>query len=475
MEPEFCNRFLLLGGRPWAKPRRRFYVLLDQLEINDNGRHSLLYSAVDAEWFDREWPGETEERTALLDRMPIFLIGLKLSTRGVLGLAAPGTKQLPEIDIETIFPPPQVGHLGAVGEDLEQRWQEIQIATTGGGLAADLYRNLFAEAVPIRLSAISDPSPAVVALLKQTNPLLNRKDASDTEIDTALANISGSASIDHVTMLDVGQGGANALVTATGDVAAYFDFGGGAGPHATSFPTALTRFCFCATSGPPIILSHWDHDHWSSEGRDTRSHSKTWLVPHQTPLGLHHAALIASILRHGTLVVWPRAGKKASHAVGQLTLLQCSGSSRNSSGLAAIVSPPAGVAALPVLLPADAGYGDVPMAVGQTFDAIAAPHHGGHSNSPLIPAPASTFARLGYSYGASNSYGHAFNTVRVAHDGVGWLDPKCGSLPTYVLNTEDRNPSTNLGHIGFNWGVSPRPGAPTCSPGCTTELAIQQW
>jgi hypothetical protein len=47
--------------------------------------------------------------------------------------------------------------------------------------------------------------------------------------------------------------------------------------------------------------------------------------------------------------------------------------------------PPPGSLASPVLLPADAGYGDLPSGVSGTFDGVVCPHHGGRSNSTSVP------------------------------------------------------------------------------------------
>jgi hypothetical protein len=187
-------------------------------------------------------------------------------------------------------------------------------------------------------------------------------------------------------------------------VATYFDFGGGVAGNTKTFPKRLKTFCFCLD--PPIILSHWDHDHWSSEGRDTRVHSSTWIVPRQTmkqsKRAPHHAALITSIQSNGgAVLIWPN--QLSTKLVEQIRINRCTGVSKNSSGLAIEAFPPPGISGKPVLLPADAGYADLPTYPAQgAHDAIVCPHHGGSSNSPTVPSPpARKYQRLIYSYGKS--------------------------------------------------------------------------
>jgi hypothetical protein len=246
-------------------------------------------------------------------------------------------------------------------------------------------------------------------------------DATEQEIENALGP---SSTFDEIAVYDVGQGSANGLIS-NQEVVCYFDFGGGAAPNTFTFPPALASFCQC--NRPPIILSHWDHDHWSSEGRDTRVHTQTWIVPRQasnsTKRAPHHSSLIKAIqAAGGSILVWPSG--LSTKRIGQLEISLCTGSSKNTSGLSLEVHPPSGVSARPVLMPADAGYDDLRVvpASGQ-HDAILCPHHGGLSNSPNIPKPPSgPYQRLIYSYGPKNTYKHPLFKTYDPHHLADWFD-----------------------------------------------------
>jgi hypothetical protein len=291
---------------------------------------------------------------------------------------------------------------------------------------------------------------------------------------SALQDFENESAIDQVAFYDVGQGGANGLLS-LGKVLAYFDFGGGVSSHTNTFPTKLNQFCFCHSHNPMIILSHWDHDHWSSEGRDTRAHSTTWLVPRQSAHGLkrgfHHNALITSILKHGKLLIWPTT--RSQLRVGQVKVLQCTGKSKNASGLAVELLPPKAKNGKPVLFPGDAGYADLPTPQTKNFEAISCPHHGGNSHSPTIPTrPSGTISRLIYSYGIGNSYKHPLMNTWFAHDHSGWRDPRAGRVSKGdVRNTADRGTS-GLGHVGFAWVPITALITTPCMGSC--QLDIQQ-
>lgn len=473
-----CNPFLLVGGEGVKRPQA-LYAVLDQASLvglaGRQGLQRLVFSATDAVRFDQLWP-EFEvpvsrgDFAGLYRALPIFLLEVELSPDGVRKLLSRGPSTLDsgdQVAPEIAFTPDDVG---AGLEDLEGRWKKIVLAEgQQPGAGAELYDNLFGEAVSVAIARVEDASAESAARLDRLDPLDGRSDATEQAIEAALA---GAKNIDHIVVLDVGQGGANGLVC-SGDIVAYVDFGGGVTSHKSSFPSALTQFCFCA-GNVPIILSHWDHDHWSSEGRDTRAHRKTWIAPRQAGTWskkkacFHNSALITSITTHGTLLLWPAS--TVSLSAGQVTIWKCTGSSRNASGLAVTITAPNGDPALaPVLLPADAGYADLPAGAPGTYDAIGCPHHGGYTAAGTIPlAPSATYPRLIYSYGQPNSYGHAFATTRQDHDAQGWLDPSLPSAhaPSKVRQTKDRSPGSHLGHIGFDWGGGLAPGPSGCTGGC---------
>ena len=116
----------------------------------------------------------------------------------------------------------------------------------------------------------------------------------------------------------------------------YFDMGGGIQGNKKTFPTAFGWACFGAT--PPIVLSHWDKDHWAYANVFTQSLHMTWIVPRQKPLGKSHGMLVQSIVASGTLLVSSPSGGalRTSH----LDLVVGNGNGRNHSGLISSLIPP---------------------------------------------------------------------------------------------------------------------------------------
>lgn len=474
--PPTPNPFLVLEGQEPKNPRR-IYAVLDQAELGDDGVHYLLFGGVDADIFD-EMRADISGMVAagnfagIFDAMRLFLLEVGLSSASVARLGPRGAKLLSADDqLPTSGDDP-----ARILESLERRWIEFVLDGNDGAARGRLYRNLFGDAQEVRIGSAADPLLLVRQALNSTDPLRLEPDAADNDIQTALSNIATPFALEDLVVYDVGQGNATGL-TAGRRVLAYFDFGGGVAGSKSSFPPLLSNFCFCNPSRPPIVLSHWDHDHWSSAARDNQAYYCTWIAPRQSlrqsKRAPHHNAFISTVKKYGKLLIWPSSTN--SLAIGRVHIHKCKGTSKNASGLAMEIYPPDGTLGSPVLMPADAGYDDLPIGASTTFDAIVCPHHGGRSNSPRIPArPARPYARLAYSYGLPNAYKHPLPKTYQAHDSASWIDPRVPGQPSpgEVRNTVTRSP-TGFGHIGFNWGAGSTPCPLPCSGAC--QLEIQQF
>lgn len=474
----YCNPFLLMQAQQPNGPstpsgpqlRKRdlpdfLFGVLDQAEISDDGSVVLMFGTVAGDWLQAQLaagatvPLAPAASTQFYVSIPLYLLEIRYAPTDVTAIGGPA---------------PFWTSIEKALLDLEGIW--VRIALASGGRPAALFDNLFGPAIDVGVVSIEPAAPDAEQFLNSLDPLdpaTGVPDATEQEIENVLLP---SSTFDEIAVYDVGQGSSNGLIS-NQEVVCYFDFGGGAAPNTFTFPAALASFCQC--NRPPIILSHWDHDHWSSEGRDTRVHTQTWIVPRQasssTKRAPHHSSLIKAIqAAGGTILVWPSGLTKKR--IGQLEISLCTGTSKNTSGLALEVHPPSGVSALPVLMPADAGYDDlrvVPKS-GQ-HDAILCPHHGGRSNSPNIPKPPTgPYQRLIYSYGPSNTYKHPLFKTYDPHHLADWFDDRTGvSKPTppphIVRNTEDRT-SKGLGHVGFDWTTS----ASTSALACGADLDIQQ-
>jgi hypothetical protein len=470
----FCNPFLVLqpqeaqpmelepGPASIRRPPQTLYGVHDQSEILDDGTVAMTFGTVDGgTWFQTLLGTNPvaslneDDLARFYATIPLYLLEIRVGLSD-FGLFAEAT--------------PLLFSVGAALDALEGTWVRIDLAE-GAGLPADLYFNLFADPIPTGITSVTPAGARESALLEALDPLANKRDATEAEIAEAL---DLDSPIDEIAIYDVGQGAANGLISGH-EVQCYFDFGGGVAGNRKTFPTALKFFCRCVA--PPIILSHWDHDHWSAQGRRRQFRTHTWIVPRQHSAGSkrapHHSSLIAAILKVGRIVVFP---SKSSVTVGQLIISECTGSTKNTSGLALVAHPPSTSSGeLPVLMTADAGYGDLFNSVSSNpdFDAIVCPHHGGRSNSPTIPAPPSwTYQRLIYSYGPGNTYKHPLPATYNSHDYEKWYDARVPSSATPIVrNTADRT-AVGLGHVGFDWDAHSAPAKLAC--GGLTDLDAQQ-
>jgi hypothetical protein len=346
------------------------------------------------------------------------------------------------------------------GQPGEAQWFEIHLDPAGDG--ARIYHSLFGEGLPVGVQSANKASPADMRRLTAAFDLASHT-ATQQQIDRALARVGP---IELIGVYDVGQGSMNGLCTRDGLPRAYFDLGGGVLANAKSFSSLLQNICF--TTKPPVILSHWDWDHWSSATRFPHSQSLTWIVPNQR-LGAVHAAMAAAISLSGKLLVWPPG--LALTSVGQVRIEKCTGSSgRNHTGLAALVSGPAGQD--PILLTGDARYSAIPSGM-SSFHSIVIAHHGADMGSKQTPiCSGNSAARVAYSYGKGNTFGHPRSCTYSRHHAKGW--PHCNLQPVGFIDRHTSALRPQLGHIALGWAPFPTLPRQPCRGGmCSLQLA--QW
>jgi len=432
----------------------RFYARFSQAEAmtdeNDEPEtFALFFEAFEADWFDRyQGSLEPDSRPQLYREARLALLEIRTPREGMGEFMT---------YVETADQP-------------QTSWVEIYSHKGGGGTPLYVYANLFQEPVNRAFDKIGRVDDDRARRLEQTVNLDHLPDATDEELDAALLPV-GKSPIPYAIAYDVGQGNAAGLYGTDDFVKAYLDIGGGAGAHVFSFPAALKSFCF--TRHPVIILSHWDHDHWSSAWRAPAAFNQTWIAPRQS-IGAIQAAVVARVLSTGRLLLISSPFPPRHY--GRLMLERCTGTGRNNSGLAVTLSQKEKGKGLQMLFPADAQYRYVgSCAPGKSFLSMVAPHHGATPKSSVVPAsigrPAS---RLVYSYGRGNSYGHATKPARGAHHAAGWQDPKVPpKVPGGdVRNTEDRG-AAGLGHILLAWAVASTP-PPMCCGGVSCQLGAVQ-
>jgi beta-lactamase superfamily II metal-dependent hydrolase len=436
------------------EPPSRVYGRVDQIEPIEsrgpeelstfNGDRVALLDAVDARWFD----ADARERERLADEATVDEADENVS---VVVMA--------ETDLREALAHPST---------LEASWIEIELDESGAGPPVLHYLNLFAAPIERSLVRATWALPPLNRDLAEKTSMDDVPDATEEELAGVLDAL-GSASAAAV--YDVGQGGCNAVLS-SGIPSLYFDFGGGVLAHRNTFPPPLTRFCF--TQQPPIVLSHWDWDHWSSANRDSQAYAQTWIVPRQgaNGLGAVHRTFLARILQKGSVLVWPDA--LASLQRGPYELLKCGGpiSSRNNSGLALVLEEPGSDDSQRMLFPGDCAYDYISRAKESDFTALVCPHHGGRTKASFVPASdRNPSGRIVYSYGQDNSYGHPFASVCSDHVNAGWRHAR--ETPSRCPSRSMQAPSHVLGHVHLHWDSA----APDEHPGCggrTCQLTCHQ-
>ena len=329
----------------------------------------------------------------------------------------------------------------ALEEHDKSTWFDAELNWSGG--KSVLYFNLFREGLKVDVSNISVVPAERADQLSQAFALTGLATAPG-DIQNTLNGVSQS--IELIGVYDVGQGSANGLCDSVEAPLAYFDLGGGVNANKGTFPSALSDFCYF--HAPPVILSHWDWDHWSSGARFQGAQNLTWIVPQQT-LGAVHATFAAGLHSVGKLQVWPPGLPQLTS--GQMTVYKCTGrgAGRNHTGLAMEVAGPANKP--PILLTGDARYSAIPNALGKPYTSVVAPHHGADMGSPATP-PGTNLAgaRTAYSFGTGNSFGHPKATTQRDHHAAGW--PHAAHHAPIPVDRETASRGQHgLGHLGLGW------------------------
>ncbi|UVO30722.1 hypothetical protein [Bradyrhizobium arachidis] len=273
-----------------------------------------------------------------------------------------------------------------------------------GSVEADVYGAILADPVPAYLSSVRVLSGTIAQSLSATFDVDCWSDASDQDLADALGKIS---SVDTLVVYDIGQGSALGILDGNNSVQAFFDLGAGSYGNKHTRPKPL-RFCWAAD--PPVILSHWDTDHWAGEQNDPGAQQRTWVAPRQTKLPPTHHLFASRILKAGgTLLIWnAAAGSTLQTSLGgaqTLTIGRCHGSTRNGSGIACMIENANDQCAW--LLTGDAGYSELGVNPSYNPISIVVPHHGSdmtHLGSPPNK-PVNSYGRLLYSFGRGNKHG----------------------------------------------------------------------
>lgn len=291
------------------------------------------------------------------------------------------------------------------------RWYRLHVSEEGQTSA-----NIFPDPSMPKHMSISvdylewlDRRTPEVTFLEQIFSLDSFPNATIEEIKKVLNVIDVSS----IVCYDVGQGMCCAGCSHLGKPVIYYDFGGGIGSNSHTYSSSL-RFCL---SRQPVVLSHWDMDHWISALKFPEITRGVWVVPRQGPFGVKAAQLAYNIKQNGKLLVWPLSVSALQTSIGDILKLS-KHSNRNYSGLVVIAQMPINDHDDTVLIPGDAPYNKIPLA-GRVLTGLVATHHGGWHRGDHPPMP-TNHARIAFSFGMNNTYGHPVPTALRRYANTGW-------------------------------------------------------
>ena len=341
-------------------------------------------------------------------------------------------------------------------QDDTPEWVRLDLTPDPAGPAM-LYGNILGLASPVQLTI--EPLDDSKRSKLQTATDLSHFQKDDAGIESAIP----TQRVNHIVVLDVGQGAANALIDVKGAVVAYVDLGSGVLADRGTWPPALTDLCLVGS--PPVILTHWHYDHFEAANRLPLARALRWIAPVQ-PLGPGPQAAFAAAVST-TLLTWIGPGPVRQ---GAIKLERCTGPSgnQNRTGIAVWVEGPAGED--PVLLPGDAGYRDIPgVRARDPITSLVVAHHGGFAPGTPPTNPGLPESRAAFSFGLPNGYGHplpaSIKSLTGSSFAIGY-----SAAPLDDRRTVDR--CGGLGHIGLRWASSKRL-TPLCTCGCT--ISPTQW
>jgi beta-lactamase superfamily II metal-dependent hydrolase len=408
------------------RPPQSLWAKLDHVEVHD-GHTIAVLDAIDADWF-----GGHARREPATSRPRGWLTRPGADSGEWTSILAVAAARLPEW---------QAWYRVELGGGRRGSAFTPAVPLTDREPVALQYDSLLGLGVPRPLESLRPATRAEAQRLGAAGSLADDEDASADRVADAL---SSAGNVTSAAVFDVGQGGWNALLE-EGRATLLFDLGGGVVSHRSTFPSSFDTFCF--EEEPSVVLSHWDWDHWSSAVRFPIAQSLTWIVPRQGSLGPTHARFLGALRENGIVVVFPRGSVVTS---GDLDLQQAAGrtTSKNETGLALLVRRTQQA----MLFPGDAGYATLDLP--GTLTSVVVPHHGGKTRSTATSLPSadgSLAGRAVFTYSDPNYNSHPAPASVALH--ADWA--------AQVLNTKDRGPRGEPGHVELHWS-SPASATAAC-------------
>lgn len=430
---------------------------------------------------------------SIFESAPLFRIEVELDA----GKKPFGLPFLPDYDREDANKDAQA---------LEDAWFRFEVSEThrSGFTPARIYPGLFAPPIPVFVQGTM-PTSVHAKALAGIFSLQHFRRITKARLYPKLRKAVG----DTLAVYDVGQGNANALLKSKSHKscrplpALYFDLGAGVYRNKHTTPTPLL---FCFSLNPPILLSHWDADHWAgayATGTGVPptypALPRTWIAPLQT-VGPLHIAFAYDIVAHGgSLFIYnPPPGTIDIVPLingTELRLALGTGRGRNDSGIVAVVENRNLRPSRTWVLTGDCNYTHIlPLLAPTNPIAVVVPHHGANLHGgAAAPNPfrgIDGYCRLLYSFGRDNAHGatgvrHPRLNAATLNIGTGW-DHGVWHLPAPADTAPNPNDDvratarhtvagvagTNLGGILVGWNGLPTAFNPPCGGWCTTTPVL---
>lgn len=247
------------------------------------------------------------------------------------------------------------------------------------------------------------------------------ENATEHQIRDTLNKPFDILSADHglyVACYNVGQGNCCSLCVPPGEPLLYFDFGGGYRRDADTYPEGKS---FCFSFNPPIVLSHWDGDHWISGRLHEEAQDCQWIAPRQRKLTQDAVSFAMQLHNKGKLLLWSDGLPAITFPWGTILKLP-DNSTTNQSGLVLVTRLDKDDCMDIVLLPGDAQYGRISKQLKlHEINGLIASHHGAEDVTGRIPTSRGTH-KIAYAYGEPNHHGHPSQAAIDKYEIAGWLN-----------------------------------------------------
>ncbi|QJD90143.1 hypothetical protein HH213_08560 [Duganella dendranthematis] len=320
-------------------------------------------------------------------------------------------------------------------------WYEIELkdrVENDNDLKALVYPNLFSPALAFSVRTAKKIKGKVATTLGAVFSMTSWPAANIADVVNVLSKADATVLAVH----DIGQGNACGFRGASDKpVNLWIDIGCGVNRNASTVPSGLV---LCYSKSAPILLTHWDKDHWAGARKGAPAAqpniflNRTWIVPRQE-VGPQHVKFAERIIsENGTIFIVDNSNIGTSNLLsipiqGSRTIEISLGTGANSDDRnnhqCIVIRVLDEMPDRKWLLPGDISYSNMPSKwYEDRYVAIVASHHGADVGSKNVPAPYGTkddYAVLAFTFGPGNVHGstsvsHPTHEMTKRYAKIGW-------------------------------------------------------